>query len=409
MNRRIYRASVAAWGYLCFLACSGEPRLVGMNPIVIAIPMGPPTASIEPGSDAGAVPPPGDLGPLRSDGYPVGVSVPCATFRGIGEPDSVVTDISASGDVAVGYLRRAPAYRAFRWPLSGDLIELGDRSDAGSTDAQAAGISGDGRVIVGAWSRLGGVTAYRWTVSDGYVGLASAREAIDNVSTTAFRTNFDGSVTVGYASDGSQDRAARWVGSGVAVYLSDADAGRAQATAVNADGSVIVGVSNQRAVRWSDASGTELLDGYPADVGTPASSALGVSADGEIVVGASNSNAFRWTRLGGMQQLEGMPIAEGATSVATAISADGRVVVGRRCSSGGDQAFSWMADPSNSPGPYRQGLHDIKALLPAEAAANWRLTEASAVSRDGSVIVGVGENPSRQAEAWVVKLPASCP
>jgi uncharacterized membrane protein len=104
-----------------------------------------------------------------------------------------------------------------------------------------------------------------------------------------------------------------------------------------------------------------------------------------------------------------MPMAEGASSVATAISADGRVVVGRRSSSVGDQAFLWIGDPSDSPGPSRpRGLRDIKALLPVEAAANWRLTEASAVSRDGSVIVGIGENPSRQPEAWVVTLPASC-
>ena len=63
-----------------------------------------------------------------------------------------------------------------------------------------------------------------------------------------------------------------------------------------------------------------------------------------------------------------------AVNVASAVSADGRVVVGTSASASGDQAFRWTVD----------GELRALGMLPGYAASSW----AYAVSADGSVVVG---------------------
>jgi probable HAF family extracellular repeat protein len=89
-------------------------------------------------------------------------------------------------------------------------------------------------------------------------------------------------------------------------------------------------------------------------------------------------------------------------SAAYAVSDDGSAIVGKsliNSSSGSERAFRWT--PS-------RGMQDLRrALLDAGVAAveGWILTSATAVSADGTVIVGVGLNPSRQWEAFRATLP----
>jgi probable HAF family extracellular repeat protein len=89
-------------------------------------------------------------------------------------------------------------------------------------------------------------------------------------------------------------------------------------------------------------------------------------------------------------------------SAAYSVSDDGSVIVGKsliNSSSGSERAFRWTT---------RRGIQDLqRELLDAgvSAASGWILTSASAVSADGTVIVGTGLNPSRQWEAFRATLP----
>ena len=119
---------------------------------------------------------------------------------------------------------------------------------------------------------------------------------------------------------------------------------------VSADGSVVVGTSwvqdgpffPPHAVRW--------VSGTVQDLGTlnpsaQEAQALAVSDDGSRVVGWSRGTSgfqrpFLWTATGGMQELANVP---GSDAIATDISRDGSVIVGRFDvpAEGSWHAFRW--------------------------------------------------------------------
>jgi probable HAF family extracellular repeat protein len=121
------------------------------------------------------------------------------------------------------------------------------------------------------------------------------------------------------------------------------------------------------------------------------SSAMGVSADGQVVVGRSVSTsgyeAYRWTASGGMV---GLGTLTGMTvSQANAVSADGSVIVGivgtDLYPSG--PAFRWTASGGMT-------SLDSTGML---------IADAMAVSADGSVVVGCGSTSSssgNEAYRW---------
>jgi probable HAF family extracellular repeat protein len=166
------------------------------------------------------------------------------------------------------------------------------------------------------------------------------------------------------------------------------------ATAVNADGSVVVGSANangegSEAFEWTDDFGYEYLGRLGPDSSPlQGSGALGVSADGSVVVGASqlppapfrpaDPVAFRWTPASGMQSLGVLPT--GYSSRANDVSADGSVIVGTSNinQGNGSEAFRWTAQGG------MQGLGDLAGGIVA--------SEGYAISRDGSTIVGMGND-----------------
>ncbi len=166
-----------------------------------------------------------------------------------------------------------------------------------------------------------------------------------------------------------------------------------EAYGVSWDGNVVVGraknsAGHWRAVRWT------LADGQILDLGTLGgnnSAATAVSADGRFVVGWSDhegyQRAFRWTAATGMQDIGALP---GDTWCrAYAVSADGRIVVGQSQSG----AFIWTPET----GMQYLG-HAFAHLIPP----GWELVMARGISPDGRFIVGWGRNPQGQIEAWLL-------
>ena len=140
-------------------------------------------------------------------------------------------------------------------------------------------------------------------------------------------------------------------------------------SAINADGTVIVGVTTRptEAVRWT-------LDGGAQVIGIPAwarsSEAMAVSGDGTTIVGDA-SDAFAWTEDDGFLNLGVLPGY--LSSFATDTNADGSVVVGYCNTDVLLGAYRWTAT---------EGMVDLGTLMPGDEV------QAFGVSADGSIVVG---------------------
>ena len=224
----------------------------------------------------------------------------------------------------------------------------------GTLDTSAQAVSGDGSVVVG-WSRD---EPFRWTAEGGMQGLGYLP---DSDYGEAFSVSDDGTTVVGYMS--GRDQAFRWTQAGGMQALG----GGERAFDVSADGSVVVGYTRNdtfgnEPFRWTVSGGMQRLGYLPG--GGSETTASAVSADGSVVVGggysifAEDDLAFRWTAEDGMQSLGDR------ASWASDVSADGSVVVG---TADGLGVFRWTAETG------------MVGLAPGVARA---------VSADGSVILG---------------------
>ena len=311
---------------------------------------------------------------------------------GAGGTYSRGTQVSADGWVVAGLadLHGDEFWgdRAFRWTLSGGMQALGVPS--GCPWSAGNSISADGSTIAG----NAGNHPYRQSISSGPQNLG---QFAGGNSGLAFGLSGDGSITVGYANDGSfTDRAFRWTSAGGMQSLGTlpgGGSGGSGAYGISSDGSTIVGTSagswaNSHAFRWTSAGGMQDLGVL---FGGDHSHAYSASADGSAVAGFSNwvgdessgYRAFRWTSAGGMQNL-GVP--PGAIhSYANVISGNGLVVAG--------QANYGVQNPSR-PALWSPplGMVDLTAYLSAHGVnmTGWVLTDARGLSADGSALSGTG-------------------
>lgn len=215
-------------------------------------------------------------------------------------------------------------------------------------------------------------------------------------NSAASAVSADGSVVVGasYSSNGLE--AFRWSSSTGMVGIGDFPGGGFSSVAygVSADGTVIVGTGeggeypgNEIPFRWTAAGMVSIGD---TTGGATPGFAYGVSADGSVVVGRDrnvNDVAFRWTSVSGSIGLTQFP---GGISPfdGLATSADGSTVVGLGFSANGTEAFLWSkATLTNI------GLGDLPGGI--------FYSKATAVSADGSVVAGESRSTSGvQAFRW---------
>jgi len=182
----------------------------------------------------------------------------------------------------------------------------------------------------------------------------------------------DGVVVTGYCTvTPTGKRAFRWTHEDGFATLGNLGV-ESEAEAISADGSVIAGAYTDAAgrtsmFRWTSATGMRGEIGLEDENG---SHAFDVSGDGSVVVGVSYpGQGFRWTS--GERLSLGTRELGGAT--AWGVSADGEVVVGHA----EGVAFRWTA---------------ATGLVPLPAPPQGGVTSARAISPDGRIIAGYGDD-----------------
>ncbi|WP_127812237.1 autotransporter domain-containing protein [Bordetella avium] len=338
---------------------------------------------------------------------------------------SNATAVSADGSTVVGiseYDKTAGGVgrHAFRWTRAG-MQSLGDLTTNQQGYSDATAVSADGSIVVGKTNYNttpgGGIAshAYRWAngIMQDLGDLTTNQQGYSD----ATAVSADGSTVVGRAdydrtAGGTGSHAFRWTSAGMKSLgdLTTNQQGASYARAVSADGSIVVGESTYdqvggggaryHAFRWANAIMQSLGD-FTADQ-QGESYATAISADGSIVVGKASydltaggrsSHAFRWTSAG-MQSLGDLTTDQQGYSDATAISADGSTVVGvadYNLTAGGvgRHAFRWT----------RAGMQDLGDFTTDQQG----YSDARAVSADGRTVVGTAANDAGTLRAFIYR------
>lgn len=255
------------------------------------------------------------------------------------------------------------------------------------------GMTPDGRFAIGYLSRSDGNYGFRWD------GASFVPYDEDLPYTQPLFISTDGRVVAGNQSDSrGQYTAGRWVDGAwtpITVYA----AGGVGLAGMSADGTVVVGNSDvfingtgraTRAFRLDTAATSNGLtdDDLLLFDGTGRSHASGVSADGRVVIGSAEKDgsfhAFRWT-VGDSELTELLPGVDGSS--APFVSSDGSVVAVTGASGTG----------------YRWTKSTNALALDGLKADGTGIVFISDMSRDGSVMVGIGLTEDNQPRAvrWV--------
>ena len=349
-------------------------------------------------------------GSVSAGGVPAG-----PFFTGLGDLpggdfESSAMDCSADGEVVVGWSKAVSGpsdFRAFRWTFDAGMTDLGDLSGEGQSIAWA--ISADGSIIVGRSDACD--CAFRWTAATGMVDLNMTGAPPGFTATSALGISADGGVIVG-AGRFPHMEAYRWTAATGVVPLGHLPTSNPDsfASGVSADGTVITGESMSgdmfavEPIRWTQETGMVGLGDVPG--GIFYGLGMAISADGSTIVGDAigplgGFEGFRWTAETGLAVLA-PELSNVARSTAADSSFDGTYVIGS-CESPIDGAYIW--DPQT-------GMRNVQAILESRFGIDltgWSLLGASGISDDARTIVGVGENPSGNREAWLARVAATVP
>ena len=321
---------------------------------------------------------------------------------------STATAVSADGRVVVGESSSGAGWEAFRWTAATGMVGLGDLP-GGSFYSRATAVSADGRVVVGEGRSEAGTEAFRWTAAGGGGGGGGGGEMVGlgylsgaHKFSKATGVSGDGTVIVGSSSGG----AFRWTATGGMAGLGLPF----EPAAISADGHVIVGGAGE-AFRWTADEGMIFPDldevegiEFFIDAGF-SMGATAVSADGSVIVGfmrnSDVSESFRWGST--IDRLGQMPFGWGASFIypfneATGVSGNGAVVIGFGAIDSRIEPFVWNET---------SGFQILRDILLAGGAAlpdGFVLYAANGISADGNTIVGQGQHADGRWEAWLAQL-----
>jgi uncharacterized membrane protein len=334
--------------------------------------------------------------------------------------DAVAYAVSDDGSVVLGVidaLNPDQAYGGWVWRRGAGFRYL--PAPVGDTDAGAFAVSGDGSRIVGVINDYYNGTSFAasWTPSGPLTVLGDLPGGDDRA--VAFGISRDGAVVVGTgASDLAGSEAFRRGPDGVMTSLGFIPGQDwSEAYAANADGSVIVGMAyfsffSFGAMYWTSEIGMISIGRLPSAFGAYA---YAVSDDGSVVAGEClvddpvqnniYSHGFRWTLSDGMFELGPIP-PEFVGSAAYCMNSDGSLVGGTLVNViNHTTAMLWDSAAGCRP------LADILAAAGlGPAIQGWTLLEITAMSGDGTYIVGNGYAPTGPLTPFLVHLPGSrCP
>ncbi|WP_169055402.1 autotransporter domain-containing protein [Rhizobium sp. P44RR-XXIV] len=279
----------------------------------------------------------------------------------LGGTYAVAIGVSDDGSALTGasYLTGNAAVHAFYWSTStNSLLDIGT---LGGIQSLGMAISGDGTTVVGQSSlNSGEVHAFRWPVNGQMTDLG-VLDGDDSSQAVAVSRN--GSVVAGYSSSSEEEtsRVFRWTQAGNMVDIGTLDTGNPNDSkninfgALSRDGNTIVGYVSvspesggyyERAYRWH--AGNDGVTGAMEQLGTLGgryNRAYAVSADGNVIVGQASTasigndnpekfHGFRWTAATNTITVDdwlrnnGVTLASDVTRTAVAVSSDGSVVAG---------------------------------------------------------------------------------
>lgn len=347
--------------------------------------------------------------------------LPGATFH------SDAMDVSDDGLVVVGrsisnrvlFYNYFEAFRWERYGLGSAMDGLGDLDDIARTQSWANAITGDRSVIVGraeVWDDVDKVSHMKaFKSKTGLEGMTplyiDQMVSLDN--SEAHDVTDNGEVIVGQVVQGILETAPFMWSAGNVTYL---DGGTQYphnlygiAYAIDAGGQVVVGTSYQnigyiQPACWvSDGSKMNLV------LISGAGAAYGVSSDGKIAVGSSGTDlkqAFYYDVEGGGSSVGYLPpLVAGYMHSCEArdISADYSVIVGwAENDSFQREAVIWIKSSQND-----EYLVQSLNTYVDDAGINrngFHLEQATAITEDGTVIVGSGRNVDFNYEAFRLRV-----
>jgi hypothetical protein len=314
------------------------------------------------------------------------------TFQDIGVAGGQLTGLSHNGRIASG----VGGDGAWRW-----------NKDRGATSLTGF-VAGNGmndwaQPVAGAWIDTDGhtVAALAYSNSDlvggpVVIGAWPGGVGFDNALSEAYDVS-DTGVAVGLAYDADSTAFAfRWTaGEGMTRLTLNRPANSSRANAISSDGSTVVGWNDQ-----DDGSRTGVIwqAGVPLDLvdalGHPVGEATAVNADGSIVVGSGydnpdtgNSEAWRWTAATGVQSIGCVQATACGPAFAFALSEDGNTIVGASGFGIDRVAMIW------TPASGLKRLSDYATAHAVTIPAGWTLASATGLSADGQSIGGWGPGP----------------
>lgn len=263
--------------------------------------------------------------------------------------NAITLSLSADGAVAVGML--PGTYETFRWTARNGVVGLGRATlPALGVRSGNAAVSADGKIVAATIVSDDGTiaTAGKWTASTGWQMLTALGPVppnlapIDSTDSSVYAISADGKVIAGlyWLGETWSAHAMRWT-SANGMKDSGSSGYNSRVNAVNANGTVMVGwdehpeYRNWRATVWVKGVRTVLED---SDWFTEATA---VNSDGTIIVGQTPDpanamqmtatmwkwNGSTWDKswLGVMSKKPG----KAASSMPLAVSDDGSIVVGQ--------------------------------------------------------------------------------
>lgn len=314
-------------------------------------------------------------------------------FRGTGIPagmDSFSADyVSGDGSVVAGTaIAAGNVHQSFR--LAGNTFTPVAIPN-GFSSCVTCGISQDGQILAGSCSDDPATVIRTFTQVGGsaptFLPSAGAIKDAECVAMSSSGNAFLGTGQLLWRSlTGWRD------------ITNNASGAHVKPLAINGNGTFVVGLStgeNQHPWHWNSAWGYEeggrwVNSGYgmSSPPGSSNTRPLAINTAGSVVVGTATiggvAHAIRWSG-------PGYSATDLGVGSAADVSADGSVVVGE---SGGVAAV-WGS----------QGLIALDSLLEDTSdLTGWSLSAATAVSDDGKVIVGRGDH-NGAGESFVVRLP----